>query len=301
MGVESRFTRTAGAVGASAIAIYVTAAGALLSKETAFIAPAWIIIDSWVRGSLTVSIARNGIIALSITMGVVALRISAATPELVAIPWRYLFQRALFEGVAGLVVPWHNDLVTMIPSLPILGVYILLVTVFWSCCVARSRSRVRRCVGAMALLTLSLAAVAPALPVTSALEGGRYLYLPAVAWWMLLAALLPSTGRYYLLRVGLGVIAIICCICATRVHLHHWTEAAELRQVVVQTVTGSPAVRRCVTVSLVLPDSVRGAYVFRNGVAEVFRPAGITVVDRAREPGCTFAWNSSRRSLDVVK
>jgi hypothetical protein len=56
-------------------------------------------------------------------------------------------------------------------------------------------------------------------------------------------------------------------------------------------------ISRCSTITLIqLPDSVRAAYVFRNGVHEAFLKdlhRDVVVADRAAGP-CAFTWSDTR-------
>ena len=77
-------------------------------------------------------------------------------------------------------------------------------------------------------------------------------------------------------------------------------EAALARDAVISAAVTDVRMRSCPAISLSgLPDSVRGAYVFRNGARETFADAGLTLIDRA-PPSCTFAWDTTRAVFTIA-
>jgi len=94
-----------------------------------------------------------------------------------------------------------------------------------------------------------------------------------------------------------GLIAITAC--GTVLHLQPWKEAAALRDVVEASAVNL-RIGNCPTIILSnLPDSVRGAYVFRNGGAEAFaRDLHLHAVLGDDAGGrCTFRWSDTRLSF----
>jgi hypothetical protein len=85
-----------------------------------------------------------------------------------------------------------------------------------------------------------------------------------------------------------------------QVHLTSWREAALIREQVLAAAEDTLRNAQCSPVSyLGAPDSVRGAYVFRNGLSEAI--ALRTGAKPVQSSGlCTFMWNGSefQRTFD---
>jgi len=83
----------------------------------------------------------------------------------------------------------------------------------------------------------------------------------------------------------------------------HWREAAELRSAVLAAARTNPELRRCDRVVLRnLPDTVRGAYVFRNSVPEFLaREAQMRGSIEGTVPGCTFKWDAIKQAFVRVE
>src|SRR5205823_3593805 len=107
------------------------------------------------------------------------------------------------------------------------------------------------------------------------LQGSRYLYLPAVGWATLLAAMAGPQGAenenrvVALVAVGALVGLIVTAIVGLRAHQQPWQHAAAVRNEVEAAAKQDVRMASCSMVQLAdLPDSVEGAYVFRNGAVE---------------------------------
>ena len=155
------------------------------------------------------------------------------------------------------------------------------------------------------LLTTSLkaalwivAAVAPVYTffyITPELQGSRYLYLAACGWSVLVALLISSSrGARQVVYVGGGAVAVVWA-CAIRAHLLDWEQAATVRDAVVSSAVKRLTVTSCRPLGFSdLPDSVGGAYVFRNGfidalAAEGVPPGAAMLADRSGS--CVLRWN----------
>ena len=92
----------------------------------------------------------------------------------------------------------------------------------------------------------------------------------------------------------LGVIASIAVwsIIAVRSELGAWQQAAAVRDAVGQEVRVKVAQSNCRSVAVLnAPDSIDGAYVFRNGLNEALRRevgVSLAVTDG---PNCTVVWH----------
>lgn len=147
---------------------------------------------------------------------------------------------------------------------------------------------------------VSLAPVWSMFYVSPNLEGSRYVYLAAVAWSIHVAMLsLEVAPRRWRRPASVGLIALLLISASgVRLHLAAWREAARLRDAVRVSAAEARRSRDCATAVFTnLPDSVGGAFVFRNGFAEALAmsPAPLSRGARsaAGEP-CSFRWDSAR-------
>jgi hypothetical protein len=141
-------------------------------------------------------------------------------------------------------------------------------------------------------------AIAPAwaiLVIPGNLEASRFLYLAGTGWALTLVAAAAGVSRVrspfaVVPRVALLVLVLIAGA-ATREHLRHWQEAREARDALLRAVASDARLRACPDVAILNPpDTVRGAYVFRNGLHEALAGAGIVLVERPKLPSCRFEW-----------
>jgi hypothetical protein len=88
---------------------------------------------------------------------------------------------------------------------------------------------------------------------------------------------------------------------AARMHLRPWTDAASLRDAVLHAAAANGRLRQSGDPVLAdLPDSVSGAYVFRNGAREAFASGvglRITAVTSVTTGPCSFRWDEARLSF----
>lgn len=133
--------------------------------------------------------------------------------------------------------------------------------------------------------------------VAPTLEGARYLYLPSVGWSILLVTL--ASHAWYLAPARAAVVVatvVLLGVSAIGVvrHQRPWLEAAALRDQVLESARGAALAQGCPTIDVRNPpDSVEGAYVFRNGIQEALARTNIST--RSDEPPmhCTFEWLAS--------
>jgi hypothetical protein len=275
----------------------------LLTKETAAVLPALVMLDIQARRAWSRKVAIDislMVIAATIFAG---LRLSSRGAESVRQPiTRYLVQKWVFRPFGGLAVPWHIDVIHHTPWLAMLAaaIVIFVLTGFF---IRTAGSPVRTGVAAAAAAWVLVAVIPTAttfLFVAPDLQGARYLYLPGVGW----AALLVSTASDGWVRklaartVGLFALTVLVVISAAgvRLHLRNWTMAGAIRQQLEETAASNPAMRACHQLAVSdLPDSYRGAYIFRNGAVEAFqRDLGMTIVAVPRAGACSFRWRGDR-------
>ena len=210
-------------------------------------------------------------------------------------PSRWLLKEHLARVFGGLAFPFHDDLGAA-------GAFAALVIgVAAPFLVAASARRWRRGEPPfdtlVRLATWILVAPLPVyayLYVTPDLQGSRYLYLPSAGWAIFVVALLDSafSGRVgRVLVAALVAITIAVNALVLQVHLRAWQEAAAERDAVLAAGHRARAAYACGGPGSTYegPDSVRGAYVFRNGLAEALGassgpPCALRWVDRGFVP-----------------
>jgi hypothetical protein len=276
---------------------------AVASKETAAVAGGLVLLDAWARNARSRQLlVDTGI--LIVTVGVFSLvRLGAAFGMNAPPVDRYMMQRALFGTVGGLAVPWHIDVIARLPWLPILGVatlLYLLLTFFLER--EGSKLRTRLAIAAAVWTLIPIVPVFPILFVAPDLQQSRYLYMSAAGWAGLIAAVASQQRRALLRRVSLAAVGVLIAIDSfgTLMHLRPWNEAAVMREKVER--SALVAGTGCPTITLSnLPDSVRGAYVFRNGGAEAFaRDLHLNAVLGDAGGQCSFRWSDTRLSFVPV-
>jgi glycerate kinase len=93
--------------------------------------------------------------------------------------------------------------------------------------------------------------------------------------------------------------ATIANIQASRTQMGAWRAAADLRAATVKALVATAQKNSCQIFHVdSLPDSIRGAYVFRNGGGEAFAAEGLQLVPASEaNPACRFAWADVERNL----
>ena len=274
---------------------------AVASKETAAVAGGLVLLDAWARerrprqllvdtGILIATVGVFGLTRLGAAFGI------AGPPDI-----QYVLQRALFGAFGGLAVPWHAEVIGRYPWLPIVGVVTLLYLMLAFFLEREgSRQRARLAIAAVLFALIPVVPVFPILFVAPDLQQSRYLYMSAVGWAALIAVIASRHRSDALHRVSLAAVSGLIAVDAygTLVHLGPWSEAALLRDRVEASALGS-GMDKCPTVILSnLPDSVRGAYVFRNGGPEAFaRDLRLNAVLGDATGQCTFRWSETRLSF----
>jgi hypothetical protein len=119
----------------------------------------------------------------------------------------------------------------------------------------------------------SVAPVYSMVDISSTLQGSRYVYLAACGWSILTASLVFAMPRRLNVAIAAGLLLVWTA--GARMNARPWTEAAQIRDAVLSAAVRARAAG-CTTVWISAPpDSVRGAYVFRNGLAEALAPTAL--------------------------
>jgi peptidoglycan/LPS O-acetylase OafA/YrhL len=161
-----------------------------------------------------------------------------------------------------------------------------------------STRRGRLAVAAAACVLLPIVPVWPMFFVAPDLQGARYVYLATVGWSALIVVLASEPGdNEYLKSLSSAAVLglLVVSVFGANLQLRPWRRAAQLRDAV-EAAALARAVPACPSISLESPpDSIRGAYVFRNGLREAFaRDLRLHVTPGEAQEGCAFQWSNGR-------
>jgi protein O-mannosyl-transferase len=270
---------------------------ALLCKETAAVLPVLLLLDAWIRKkfSRTLLVDVGVLLAVMGTVGAVrlALRFGVTSPPINVRSIR----RALFRSFGGLAFPWHTDALEASRFLPLIAGLAIIGLVAAFLMRAGRISATRAAAGCAGWIVVAILPVFNVFYIAPDLQSSRYLYLSSVGWAGLVATLGSDIARRHVWsrvipRAAILVTAALA-IWGVRIHLQPWVEAARLRDVVDRAAAQDERLRSCDPVFIRdLPDSVRGAYVFRVGASEELqRTAGLHTLPAAEPGPCSFRWD----------
>ena len=270
------------------------------SKETAVCIPALIAL-CWVTRE---RVSRDWTLYAAIA-AVTALYLAIRLPmgiggDYLGAPTRYFFKQMIVVAFGTLAAPWRDPASTYERWQAFIAVCLVVLLLVRACVTwRRSDDRAHR---AVRLALWVLAAIAPVFTlffVGPTLEGSRYLYLSSCAWSLLVADLIatasePVSNRPLVFRASVAVIVLMFAVSVQR-EVGVWRQAADLRDRVLADARTVLDRSGCVRAAFTnVPDSVSGAYVFRNGFPEAI---GVAVTNReAVPPECTFTWVDGRFS-----
>jgi hypothetical protein len=255
---------------------------ALMSKETGVVVPVLAALALVDRHNWRELAARLGL-SLLVCAALAAWRLtSVPSTAALQIVSGYQLKELLSRPFAALTLPWTRDEMRHGPVAAGIFVAVLIAAVTVASIIGtRRRVNVSIIPRSCAWIVVSALPVGAMFFVDANLEGSRYLYLGLVGFALGLTTVMAALPRY--LSAGLMVAALLSWSLGVRQHLGVWREAAELRDETLAsarsallTHAGRPIVQN-------VPDSVRGAYVFRNGFREaVAREAGCAAAERLR-------------------
>jgi hypothetical protein len=199
-----------------------------------------------------------------------------------------------------LSAPWRTPLSPYEQWQAFIAVGVLALLLVHACVTwRRSDERLHRDLRLALWVLASIAPVFTLFFVGPTLEGSRYLYLGACAWSLLVADLIASVSerlfaRPYVFRASSALVVVVFAISVQR-EVGVWRQAADLRDRVLADARTTIDRSGCATAAFAsVPDSINGAYVFRNGFPEAM---GIPPADlNAAPPECTFSWRDGRFS-----
>jgi hypothetical protein len=268
---------------------------ALGTKETAVAAPVLALLIA-VRRGLRWQDVGVPIAALAMTGAYAAWRVASAPAGSGGlIPSRYAAKQMISVAFSSLAIPFTSGALV---SHPMGGVILSLLLVGL---VAGAALRgPRHGAEFPASLRAAVWVVAAIVPVNALffisgnLQGSRYLYLPACGWALLVAAaasVLP-VGRRGVMAIA--TVIAVAGIAGIHVHLVDWLNAARTRDAVLTSARAALDARSCRPLAFAqIPDSWRGAYLFRNGFIEALTLSGVTpgaaTIGRA-VPACMVIW-----------
>jgi hypothetical protein len=271
-------------------------AAALLSKESAVAVPLlavvlWFTPRELRQGALGPVLFAG--VAVTLAYGVVRTILVSVPDHFAQAPSRYLVKEAIGRPVGTLGLPWSSALRDAWPLVPFswAAACVAAATVWsWRLPDAFAFSTMLRCLAAVFVAVLPAYSI---LFVTPDLENARYLYLSTAFWSIALIGLVATPRGLGVAPLLLVSAAVIVGAAGVQIQLQPWREAARLRERVLQAAIDALHLSTCSTTSLAgAPDSVRGAYVFRNGLADaiVLRTGARPVPGRGE---CLMLWDGS--------
>jgi hypothetical protein len=279
-------------VNAQTSVVAILAVAALATKETAVVLPALLVIAAYASPHVTLKRAAAPITASIALVGLyVVIRLAAgfetAPPsgQFTGYVAKELFSRPL----GGLGLPFHIEVLRAHRWIP----YAL--APYWPAMFLTSATRWHdywrdgRMIVALAVwIIVSVAPLVTMLYVAEDLQGARYLYIGAVAWSVMIAVLVQRV------HPALQLVAIVPLLVvfafAARAHQSPWAAAAVERDRVLEAYRNS-GVQCTPTEIRGLPDQIRGAYVFRNGVPEAIASVARSTIAK---PECVLVWDGAR-------
>ena len=278
------------------IAVAILTIAALATKETAVVLPALLAIAAYAAPHVSLKRAAAPIAVSIVLVGLYfVVRLAAgfaATPPSGEFTG-YAAKELLSRPFGGLSMPLHIEVWRAHPWIP------LALAVYWPALFLLSAARwLRKPHDATTLLALaawvlvSVAPLATMFYIADDLQGGRYLYLGAVAWSVMILVLLQELQPA--LRVIVIAPLLVVFAFATRAHQSPWAAAALERDRVLDAYRTSGV--QCLPAEIRgLPDHIRGAHVFRNGfdyAIQSERP------QTTANPRCVLMWDGERFSQE---
>jgi hypothetical protein len=286
----------------SRIGLFGSSIAALLSKETALVLPLLLAVDTWLRQSQSRRLYRD-VWTLLVGMGLIgALRLAFASDTVKRPLSKYLLQRWVFATVGGLAVPWHAEVIAAHPWLPMWFACVVIALLLRFCMNVTDQSSRRFFYGMTSWVLIGTAPAITFFFIRPDLQSSRYLYLSTIGWAGVLVAMSRREGRVRVadaLFVGLALSLVPIGAFGVRKHVEPWQEAALTRDAFERAAAQDPRLFGCQSIVIRNPpDSVRGAYVLRNGAIESLkRDVGLRVEPGSPPNGCSFTWNPDTRTF----
>jgi len=273
------------------IAVALLTAGAVACKETGVMLPVlllWLV--AFVPRQRRGSVARYALVAGAVTTTYLIARLLMAPPHNVYPDIVLIKNKLLTRPFGALGLGIHRDILQRAPWIAIV------LSIAWPALFARAartwNADVFRLLAiATGWVLLSVAPLWTAFFVSDTLEGSRYLYLGSSLWSIAVAALIANATAMRRLAFVSCVALIGVCALVVLIEQQPWRQAAVVRSQIVEAWAAVPS--ECDPKrALKLPDTVAGAYVFRNGFAEAVGERGTRY-----SASCSAEWNGSAFSI----
>jgi hypothetical protein len=267
------------------------------SKETAVCIPVLIALCCVTRERLRRDTALYAAVA-GITVLYLAVRLPMGIgSDYLGAPTRYFFKQMIVIAFGTLAAPWRIPVSSLEQWLSCAAVVLTVFLLGYACMTwRRSDRRLHRDIRLALWVLASIAPVFSFFFIGPTLEGARYLYLAAGAWTLIVADLIAAVSEqvrhpWRLFGAAIATIAVIFAVSVQR-EIRVWRQAADLRDRVLADAHGAIERAGCAHPTFSgVPDSVNGAYVFRNGFSEAL---AIPAVDGGDgRPDCAFTWSDS--------
>lgn len=280
----------------------ITLVGGLLmlgfgSKETAVCIPVLIVLCCLTRERVRRDAALYAAIA-GITAVYLAIRLPMGIgSDYLGAPSRYFFKQMIVIAFGTLAAPWRAPASSIERWLSFAAVALTVLLLVYACLTwRRSERRLQRDIRLSFWVLASIGPVFSFFFIGPTLEGARYLYLAAGAWTLIVADLIAAVServehRWRVFSVAIATIVLVFAVSVQR-EIRVWQQAADLRDRVLADARSAIERAGCAQPTFSgVPDSVDGAYVFRNGFSEAL--AMSTVDSGAGRSDCSFTWRSS--------
>lgn len=265
------------------------------SKETAVCIPVLIALCCVTRERLRRDTALYAAVA-GITVLYLAVRLPMGIGgDYLGAPTRYFFKQMIVIAFGTLAAPWRIPVSSLEQWLSLAAVVLTVLLLGYACMTwRRSDRRLHRDIRLALWVLASIGPVFSFFFIGPTLEGARYLYLAAGAWTLIVADLIAAVSEqvrhpWRMFGAAIATIAVIFAVSVQR-EIRVWRQAADLRDRVLADAHVAIERAGCAQPTFSgVPDSVDGAYVFRNGFSEAL---AIPAVGDGR-PDCAFTWSDS--------
>jgi len=262
------------------------------SKETAVCIPVLIALCCLTREHMRRDTVLYAAIA-SITAVYLAIRLPMGIgSDYLGAPTRYFFKQMVVIAFGTLAAPWRAPASSVDRWLSFAAVAFTVALLVYACLTwRRSERRLQRDIRLSLWVFASIGPVFSFFFIGPTLEGARYLYLGAGAWTLVVADLIAAAServenRGRIFGAAIATIVVVFTVSVQR-EIGVWRQAADLRDRVLADARSAIDRAGCTQpIFSGVPDSVDGAYVFRNGFSEALAAPDLD----NRDPDCTFTW-----------
>lgn len=264
-------------------AMAMVTAAAVACKETGIILPLLLVlIAAFDERPHRWRVVPCIVASLAVVAIYLAMRFTLAPPNNLY-PQELIKNKLLTRPFAALGFGVHRDVLKSAPWIAF-GLAIGWVALLTRAAHKWNRRVFRTLLLAVCWVLVSVAPLWTMFYVTDTLENSRYLYLASTMWAIAVTALVANGQTMSRAARVLAVVAIAGSAVITLAHQRTWREAARERDRIIAAWAHVPA--ECDPWRATgLPDSVAGAYVFRNGF-----PDAVAIKSSIYSESCTAEW-----------